>query len=104
IVGGVTVDQHIRGMARTVVPAFLVALAFFLIMGLSANTSAGASTKAAAEDALASVFNISPICLLPLLLLVVLSLLRVPHFIAIFGTAVLSCAFAPFTQPAVVQS
>ena len=103
IVGGVTVDQHIRGMARTVVPAFLVALAFFLIMGLSANTSAGASTKAA-EDALAGVFNISPICLLPLLLLVVLSLLRVPPFIAIFGTAVLSCAFAPFTQPAVVQS
>ena len=57
IVGGVTVDQHIRGMVRTVVPAFLVALAFFLVMGLSANTSAGASTKAA-EDALASVFNI----------------------------------------------
>jgi len=103
IVGGVTVDQHIRGMARTVVPAFLVALAFFLIMGLSANTSAGASTKAA-EDALASVFNISPICLLPLLLLVVLSLLRVPPFIAIFGTAIVSCAFAAFTQPAVVQS
>jgi Na+:H+ antiporter, NhaC family len=104
IVGGVTVDQHIRGMTRTVIPAFVVALIFFLIMGLTANTgSTGASTKAA-EDALASVFNISPISLLPLFLLVALSLLRLPPFIAIFGTAIVSCAFAAFTQPAVVQS
>ena len=102
IVGGVTVEQHIRGMVRTVVPSFLIALAIFLLMGLTSNAGGSAASTKAAEDALAAVFNIGPINLLPLVLLVTLSFLRVPPFIAIFGTAILSCVFAAFTQPAVV--
>lgn len=104
IVGGVTVEQHIRGMLRTVVPSFVLAVAIFLVLGLVSNgSSTGASTKAA-EDALSAVFKIGPISLLPLLLLIVLSVLRIPPFITIFGTAVLSSLFASFTQPAVVQA
>jgi NhaC family Na+:H+ antiporter len=103
IVGGVTVEQHIRGMARTVGPSFAIALGIFLVLGLTSNTGSAATSTKAAEDTLAAVFNLGPINLLPLFLLVALSLLRVPPFIAIFGTAILSCAFASFTQPAVVQ-
>ena len=102
IVGGVTVQQHIRGMVRTVVPSFLLALAIFLVMGLN---SAGGSTAEATDKAqkeLAAVFNIAPVCLLPLVLLIALSIFRVPPFIAIFGTAIASCALAPFTQPQLV--
>jgi Na+:H+ antiporter, NhaC family len=42
--------------------------------------------------------------LLPLLLLVVLSVLRVPPFLAILGTALLSGVLASFTQPQVVAA
>jgi NhaC family Na+:H+ antiporter len=102
IVGGVTVQQHIRGMARTVVPSFVIALAIFLVMGLSAGSGSTADAVAKAQKELTAVFNITPWCLLPLLLLVALSILRVPPFIAIFGTALFSCALAPLTQPQIV--
>jgi Na+:H+ antiporter, NhaC family len=102
IVGGVTVQQHIRGMVRTVLPAFVLALAIFLVMGLSSGGGSTAEATDKAQKELTAVFNIAPACLLPLLLLIVLSFLRVPPFIAIFGTALASCALAPFTQPQVV--
>jgi Na+:H+ antiporter, NhaC family len=103
IVGGVTVQQHIRGMVRTVLPSFVIALAIFLVMGLNSGAGSTADTVAKAQKELAAVFNISPWCLLPLGLLIVLSVLRVPPFIAIFGTAIFSCALAPFTQPQLVS-
>jgi Na+:H+ antiporter, NhaC family len=104
IVGGVTVQQHIRGMVRTVGPSFVIALAIFLVMGLSTTGGSTEETIKKAQDTLASVFNISPWCLLPLLLLVGLSILRVPPFIAIFGTAIFSCALAPFVQPRIIEN
>jgi NhaC family Na+:H+ antiporter len=103
IVGGVTVQEHIRGMVRTVGPSFAIALVIFLVMGLGVTATSDASTKKA-EEAVAGVFNISAWNLVPLALLVGLSILRVPPFLAIFGTAILSCAYAPFIQPHVVQA
>lgn len=103
IVGGVTVQQHIRGMVRTVLPSFVIALVIFLVMGLNNGGGSTAETVAKAQKELSAVFNVTPWCLLPLVLLFVLSILRVPPFIAIFGTALFSCALAPFTQPQIVQ-
>ena len=104
IVGGVTVNQHIRGMLWTVGPSFCIALAIFLVIGLMGGSSGSAVDAAAAQDALGKVFRISPVNLLPLALLVVLSILRVPPFLAIFGTAIVSGALASFTQPQVIAS
>jgi len=103
IVGGVTVQQHIRGMARTVGPSFAIALVIFLLMGLNTGGGSAAESTKKAQDAVGAVFNISVLSLLPLLLLVILSLKQVPPFLAIFGTAILSCAFAAFAQPNVVR-
>ena len=103
IVGGVTVQEHIRGMVRTVVPSFVIALGIFLVMGLNSGAGSTEETTKKAQDALATVFHITPWALLPLALLIVLSFLRVPPFIAIFGTAIFSCAFAPFVQPQIVD-
>jgi len=103
IVGGVTVTQHIRGMLWTVGPSFGISLVVFLVIGLTAGTSGSVDTTAA-QDALAKVFHISPLNLLPLLLLILLSIWRVPPFLAIFGTAVLSGVLASFTQPHVVEA
>jgi NhaC family Na+:H+ antiporter len=103
IVGGVTVQEHIRGMVRTVVPAFIIALAIFLVMGLTGSAGSTTEAVAKAQAELNAVFHISAWSLLPLLLLLVLSILRVPPFIAIFGTALFSCALAPFTQPQIVE-
>jgi Na+:H+ antiporter, NhaC family len=103
LVGGVTVNQHIRGMLWTVAPSFVLAVGIFLGAGFAENPSGGAST-AAARDAVTAVYHITPWNLLPLVLLIVLSVLQVPPFLAIFGTALFSCVLASFTQPGVVKA
>ena len=74
-----------------------------VLMGLNTGGGSAAETTKKAQDAVGAVFNISALSLLPLLLLVILSLRQVPPFLAIFGTAILSCAFAAFAQPNVVR-
>src|SRR5262252_3904858 len=86
LVGGVTTDEHIKGMLWTVVPAFVAAVGIFLGLGFAENPSGEVSTTAA-RDALAAVYHITPWNLLPLLLLIVLSIRQIPPFLAIFGTA-----------------
>jgi len=103
LVGGVTVNQHIRGMVWTVAPSFVLAVGIFLGVGFAENPSGTVSTQAA-RDAVAAVYHITPWNLLPLALLIVLSALQVPPFLAIFGTAVFSGVLASFTQPEVVKA
>src|SRR6516164_9157399 len=103
LVGGVTVNQHIRGMLWTVGPSFVAAVAIFFGLGLAEKPS-GAVDTTAARDALAAVYHITPWNLLPLVLLIVLSFVQVPPFLAIFGTALFSGILASFTQPEVVKA
>jgi NhaC family Na+:H+ antiporter len=103
LVGGVTTTEHIRGMAWTVIPSFGLSLVFFLVAGLMSDASGAIDTQVA-RDALDAVFTISPLNLLPIVLLVVLAVKRVPPFLAIFGTAVFTGALASFTQPDAVQA
>ncbi len=103
LVGGVTTPEHIRGMTWTVVPSFAVALVVYFVLGLNTDASASAIDTDRARDALDRIFTISPVNLVPVVLLLVLSLRKAPPFLAIFGTAVFSCALASFTQPDAVR-
>ena len=103
LVGGVTTNEHIRGMMWTVVPSFGITLIAFLVLGLTAETHGAIDTQIA-RDALDAVFNIGPVTLLPIVLLVVLTVKKVPAFLAIFSTAVFTGALASFTQPDVVKA
>jgi len=104
LVGGVTTGEHIRGMVWTVVPAFGLASAVFLVLGLRADTASSAVDTQVARDALEQAFTISPVNLLPIVLLGVLAVRKVPPFLAIFGTAVATGVLACFTQPDAVDA
>jgi NhaC family Na+:H+ antiporter len=95
--GGLTVGQHVRNMVWTAGPALAVSLVLFLLLGRAADPDAEVSTDKA-RDALASAFNISALTLLPLLLLVILAVLRMPPFLSILGSAVFAAVLAPFLQ------
>ncbi len=97
LVGGVTVNQHIRNMWWTSAPALGISLIIFLILGFTADP-AGASSTQAAQDALESAFNISVVALLPLLLLVFFSVRRFPPFLSILASALFAGILACFTQ------
>jgi NhaC family Na+:H+ antiporter len=101
--GGLTVNQHIRNMVWTAVPALGLSLVAFLFLGLRAEPQAALSTDAA-RAALASAFVISPVNLLPIALLVVFSILRFPPFLSILGSALFAGVMAPFTQTAAVTA
>jgi Na+:H+ antiporter, NhaC family len=104
LVGGVTVNEHIKGMMWTVVPSFVVALAAFLVVGLTADPSSSAIGVDDARSTLAEVYNITPLNLLPLVLLIVVAYKQIPPFLAIFAVALFSGVLASFTQPDVVQA
>jgi NhaC family Na+:H+ antiporter len=104
LVGGVTVAEHIRGMLWTVVPSFGLAVLGYVVFGFLDDPSSSAVGTDQARDILATAFNISPINLLPLVLLVLVTLRRIPPFLGIFGVAVFSGILACFTQRDAVQA
>jgi NhaC family Na+:H+ antiporter len=101
--GGLTVGQHVRSMLWTSGPALAVSLVAFFVLGLNAHPEAGVSTQAATA-ALAGEFDISALNLLPLALLVVFTLRRVPPFLAILGSALFAGILACLTQWSVVKA
>src|SRR3954449_9273341 len=95
--GGLTVGQHVKNMFWTAGPALGVSLIIFMVLGRVADPDADVSTDEA-RAALASAFDISVLNLLPLLLLVVFAVLRMPPFLSILGSALFAAVLAPFLQ------
>ena len=104
LVGGVTTQQHIAAMVWTSGVAFGIAVVLYAILGLAVPPSAATVSPADAQAALAAEFRISPLNLLPLLLLVILSIRQFPPFLAIFGSAIFAGVLALFTQTPVVEA
>jgi NhaC family Na+:H+ antiporter len=103
LVGGLTTGEHIRNMFWTAGPALGVSLAIFLVIGLGVDASSEVSTDEAL-DAVESVFHISLVSLLPLALLVVFTVRKVPPFLAIIGSALFAGILACFTQWSAVEA
>jgi Na+:H+ antiporter, NhaC family len=101
--GGLTTGQHIRNMFWTAGPALGISLLAFLVLGFLAEPKGGVSTEAAL-DVLESEFNITVLNLLPLALLVVFTVKKVPPFLAILGSALFAGILACFTQWTVVKA
>jgi NhaC family Na+:H+ antiporter len=91
-------------MWNTVGPSFAGAFLIFLGIGFAKHNASGSIDTSSARALLADVYHITPINLLPLVLLVVLSLRRIPPFLAILSTALFSGILASFTQPDVVKA
>jgi NhaC family Na+:H+ antiporter len=104
LVGGVTVNEHIQGMMWTVVPSFVVALLGFLLVGVLDDPAASAVGTDQARDVLAEAFNISPVNLLPLIALVLLTFWQIPPFLGVYAVALFAGILACFTQPDAVEA
>ena len=102
LVGGVTTAQHIRAMTATVGPSILISLVLFFLISLTTDVAASTAEIEAARATLGEAFNISLVCLLPLVLLIAFSIIKFPAFLSIFLTAIFSGVLAIFTQPDLV--
>jgi Na+:H+ antiporter, NhaC family len=101
--GGLTTGAHIRNMFWTAGPALGISLVIFLVIGLGVDADSAVSTDAALA-AVESAFHISALNLLPLALLVVFTVKKVPPFLAIMGAALFAGVLACFTQWDAVQA
>jgi Na+:H+ antiporter, NhaC family len=100
--GGLEVGTHVRNMFWTAGPALGISLLAFLIIGATAEPAAGVNTDAAL-DVLRGEFNTSAVSLLPLLLLVLFTVKKVPPFLALLGSALFAGILACFTQWTIVK-
>lgn len=94
--------EHIRYMTWTTVPALVLALIGFTIVGLRASGTLTASDDAAFDDLpalLAQHFSIGPHLLIPMLVVVVLAIRRMPAYPTILIGALTGLLFAALFQP-----
>jgi Na+:H+ antiporter, NhaC family len=100
----VDVHQHIKRQAWTSVPAFLIALVVFLVIGLLRGPEVHDLVATTVElTELNGIYRITPLNLLPLLFLAVLSIRKVPPSLALVFAALFAGVLGAFLQPEVMR-
>lgn len=79
--------DHIRSMWYTTVPATIISLVLYTILGIRASGNIDVNAVNALSNGLSSTFNINVIHILPVILVLVLSVKQVPAFIT-FGIGI----------------
>lgn len=94
-VAGTGLFDHVRAMASTTGPVFAIALVAYTLLGLNVETSGyDPSVASGIQDALAGAFNITPVALLPLAVIVAVCALRVPGLVGVSASVVVGVVFA----------
>ncbi len=97
---GSDVYTHIRSMAKATVPAYLISLVMFFLIGR--NLLATPVDTTAALQALDASYNISLWNLLPVLALLLLGLRKYPAFLSILIGTLVGALVAVIMQPQVI--
>lgn len=99
---GSNVYAHISSMAKATVPAYLISLVIFFLIGRNVQMSVPATDTTVALQALESTYHISLWCLLPVLVLLLLGLRKYPAFLSILIGTLVGALVAVILQPQVV--
>ncbi|ALS98470.1 Na+/H+ antiporter NhaC [Lacimicrobium alkaliphilum] len=103
-VAGTELFEHIRYMLWTTIPSFVLAILLFVIVGLNASGQASLEKIERMQQLLEANFELSPVLLVPLIVLLVLAVRKVPAFPTVSIGALLGGLWAAWFQPDVVQS
>jgi Na+:H+ antiporter, NhaC family len=104
MVGITDVYQHIKRQVWTSLPAFGLAMIAYLVIGWVRGTEGGTVVPEDVElRALDGFYHITPLNLLPVLLLAVLSIRKVPAPIALMAATLFAGLCGALLQPDVVQ-
>ena len=98
---GSDVYTHIASMAKATIPAYLISLVMFFIIGKVNAISATVDTTATLE-ALATTYNISLWNLLPVLVLLLLGLRKYPAMLSILIGTLVGALVAVVMQPQII--
>tara|TARA_R110000787_G_scaffold3540_3_gene13794 strand:+ start:2185 stop:3669 length:1485 start_codon:yes stop_codon:yes gene_type:complete len=100
---GTDLFTHIKYMAYTTIPTFVVTLIIFIIIGLTLNVTGEADTSVMLGD-INKAFNISPWLFLVPVVVIFLIIKKTPPLIALLSGTILAAIFALFFQPEIVMN
>ncbi|WP_100641463.1 Na+/H+ antiporter NhaC [Alteromonas facilis] len=103
-VAGTQLFDHIRYMLWTTIPSFVLALILFLILGFNQDLNASSERIQQMQTLLEGSFEMGWHLLVPLIVLLVLAVKKVPAFPAVSIGALLGGVWALLFQPDVVAS
>ncbi len=98
---GVDVHEHIKRQVWTSGPAFLIAVIVFAILGVTGPDTVSQAETTSDLDELNQIFSITPLALLPLVLLGYLSIRKVPASLALLASTLFAGVLGAFLQPQV---
>lgn len=98
----VDVYRHIRNQVWTSVPAFAIACVVFFVLGIAGPDVVDNVATTVELSKLNQIYSITPLNLLPLVLLAGLSIKKVPASLALLISAIFAGAQAAILQPGVV--
>ena len=100
-VAGSELFEHIRHMAYTTVPALIISVVLYLLLGFFVVSGEGdTSSVTLYGDTIAKSFNLNPLLLLPPILVIGMVVFRVPALPALLGGAALGALCAVVFQEA----
>ena len=105
IAAGTTLWEHIRHMLYTTIPATLVALAIYLFVGIN-QASGGTDSEqiSAVKDTLDGLFSFNVLLLLPMLIVLVGAVLKLPTLPTIIGSSLVAGILAAIFQKVSIES
>lgn len=102
-VAGADLFEHIRHMLWTTIPSIILALVAFVIIGFNTHVSADLQHINAISAVLSEQFSISLWTLIPLVVLLVMAIKKVPAFPTVFIGALLGGVWAALFQAELVN-
>ncbi|WON78619.1 Na+/H+ antiporter NhaC family protein [Serratia sp. UGAL515B_01] len=95
--------KHIRSQLWSTIPAAVIALIAFIILGMNQHSAFDDTVTNSELTRFNELFHITPWNLLPLLFLLILSVCKVPAALAIMSSALLAGIMTPFLQSQVLE-
>lgn len=91
--------DHVTAMVSTTGPTFIIALIIYTLLGLNVNTAGYDSSIAAGiQTAIAENFNLNPLVLLPILVVIVACVVRLPGLVGVMISVVVGVIFSLIFQ------
>lgn len=98
-IAGTNIYEHIKAMLYTTIPAYLIALVVYTIMGLEyAGAAMDMERITTIQDSISGMFNLNPIVFLPLIVVLVTSYAKVAPIPGMMAGIVSSIPIAIFLQ------
>lgn len=103
-VAGAELFEHIRHMVWTTAPSLVLAVILYVVLGLTITPPQDTAQVKAIMDALAGTFVVGPHLLIPVAIVLVLVVRKMPAFPALLIGSLVGCLFAVVFQPQVVMT